>query len=93
MSQFIDLSSNEDTNSEDINERSIDMSSNDLNLFVEQTEDLVSDCDHNQPIGTNKSSKVGRKSFTLKFKLQVIQWYKENGKNKSKTARHYTISR
>jgi len=54
MSQFIDLSSNEDTNHEDINERSIDMSSNDLNLFVEQTEDLVSDCDDSQPIGTNK---------------------------------------
>jgi hypothetical protein len=73
MSQFIDLSSNEDTNHEDINEKSIDMSSNDLNLFVEQTEDLVSDRDDSQPIGTNKRPKVGHKSFTLKFKLQVIQ--------------------
>ena len=35
---------------------------------------------------------VVRKSFTLKSKLNVIQWYKENGRNKSKTAKHFNLS-
>ena len=38
------------------------------------------------------SSQQRRKSYTVKFKLQVITWYHENGSNAHATAKHFDIN-
>lgn len=39
------------------------------------------------------SSQQRRKSYTVKFKLQVIKWYHENGSNAHAAANHFGINR
>ena len=33
------------------------------------------------------------RSYTVKFKLDVLSWYRQNGNNKKRTADHYKIDR
>jgi len=50
---------------------------------------LISDCDKSKLIGTKKRHKRKPQSITIKKKLEVIEWHKDNGKNACKTARHF----
>ncbi|XP_054161256.1 tigger transposable element-derived protein 4-like, partial [Oppia nitens] len=80
---FINVSSSEDSEVNQVNDMSMDISitsrSSELNLTS---------------VSTKKSKlKTRRLSYTIQFRLEAIEWHKNNGNNQSETARQYGTSR
>jgi transposase-like protein len=76
---MISLSTSEDTEIEEENDEQMDIT-NDIS-------------NHDSNVWTKRTKKRKYKSFTIQRKLEAIDWYKSNGENQSKTARHFNTSR